>query len=310
MKRRCKLSLLLLVFLLLAGCAKDPLVTAPDTAHVFTDSTGHTVALNGPPSRVAVLFSSLADVWTLAGGEVAVTVGESVERGICEQSVTLVDDGAGKSINTELLIAAAPDLVLVSADVPAQLEAAVLLREAGIPTAALRIESFTDYLAVLKLCTDITGRADLYKCYGTDQAARIAAAVTAKPLEGERILFVRAGTSARSVKPKGSADHFAAAILQELGATNIADNAPLLADGLSMEYILQQDPDHIFFVAMGDETASHAYVNEMLKNAEWQTLSAVQAGKVHFLPKERFHYKPSRHWADCYEQLAETVAAD
>ena len=305
MKNRCKLLPLLLALLLLCACAPDPLVGDPDGTAAFTDSTGHTFSLSAAPQRVAVLFSSLADVWTLAGGEIAITVGESVERGICTEDVILVDSGAGKTVNTELLIASAPDLVLLSADVPAQLEAAALLREAGIPTAALRIESFADYLTVLKLCTDITGNADRYALHGTSQSARIEAAVSTQPFAGQRVLFVRAGTSARSVKPKGRADHFAAAMLTELGAANIADDAPVLADGLSMEYILQEDPDHIFFVAMGDEEASRAYVDEMLTGAEWQALSAVQAGRVYFLPKESFHYKPGAKWADCYELLAE-----
>lgn len=307
MKKRCDLLVLLLACILLFGCAKDPLVSSPDTSYVLTDSTGHTVSLDAAPSRVAVLLSSLADIWILAGGEVAITVGESVERGICEQGVTLVDSGAGKVIDTEALIAAAPELVIVSADIPAQTEAAALLREVGIPVIEFRVESFTDYLAVLKHCTAITGHTELYDTYGEAQKARVDAAITAKPYEGQQILFVRAGTSARSVKPKGSADHFAAAMLKDLGATNIADGTTLLADGLSMEYILQQDPDHIFFVAMGDEQASHTYVTQMLESAEWQALAAVQAGNIHFLPKENYHYKPSRAFADLYEELAAKV---
>ena len=124
-----------------------------------------------------------------------------------------------------------------------------------------------------------------------------------KPLDGSKILFVRAGTSARSVKPKSSADHFAAAMLAELGATNIADGTPLLADGLSMEYILAEDPDYIYFTSMGDEQASLTFVTEMLKEAEWQALSAVKNGNYTFLPKENFHYKPNAHWANAYAYL-------
>ena len=308
MKRVCNALALLLLCLVLFSCTKDPLVSNPDTATVFTDSTGHTVALDGTPSRVAVLLSSLADIWLLAGGEVAITVGESVERGICADGVTLVDTGAGKVIDTEALIAAAPELVIVSADIPAQTETAALLREVGIPVAEFRVESFADYLTVLKCCTAITGKSDLYATHGEAQKARIDAAIAEKPFAGEEILFIRAGTSARSVKPKGSADHFAAAMLKDLGAINIADDAPLLADGLSMEYILEKDPDRIFFVAMGDEQASRAYVTQMLEGAEWQALSATKAGTVHFLPKESYHYKPSRAWADLYEALAQTAA--
>ncbi len=304
MKRLCKLFCLLLAALLLASCAPD-ITDDAATGHRFTDSTGNEVVLQKAPERVAVLLSSFAEIWQLAGGEIAVTVGESVERGICREDVTLVDTGAGKSINTEVLIASAPDLVILSADIPAQVEAATLCRAAGIPVAEMRVECFAEYLALLKICTDLTDRADLYAQHGTAQATQIDALIANKPLDGVKILFVRAGTSARSVKPKSSTDHFAAAMLKELGATNIADGAPLLADGLSMEYILAQNPDRIYFTSMGDEQASLAFVTEMLKGAEWQALTAVQNGNYTFLPKENFHYKPNANWASAYAYLSD-----
>ena len=302
MKRPCKLLCLLLTALLLVSCAPDA-PTDTEKALTFTDSTGHEVVLPKAPERVAVLLSSFAEIWQLAGGAVAVSVGESIERGFCNESTVLVDDGAGKSINTEVLIASAPDLVILSADIPAQVEAAALCRAAGIPVAEMRVECFAEYLAMLKICTDLTGRSDLYAQHGEAQAAQIEALIAGKPLNGMKILFVRAGTSARSVKPKSSADHFAAAMLAELGATNIADGTPLLADGLSMEYILAEDPDHIYFTSMGDEQASLAFVTEMLQEPEWQALSAVRNGNYTFLPKETFHYKPNGSWANAYAYL-------
>ncbi len=307
MKKHCKLLCLLLALLLLAGCAPDIPQNGTEK-HSFTDSTGRTVTLPEAPRRVAVLLSSFAEIWQLAGGEIAVTVGESVERGICDATVTLVDAGAGKSVNTEVLLAAAPDLVILSADIPAQTQAAARCREAGIPTAEMRVECFAEYLALLRICTDLTGRGDLYEQHGAAQAAQIDALIANKPLNGRKILFVRAGTSARSVKPKRSTDHFAAAMLHELGATNIADGTPLLADGLSMEYILAADPDRIYFTAMGDEQASRAFVEEMLQSPEWQALSAVKNGSFVFLPKENFHYKPNDRWAQSYAYLCESVA--
>ncbi len=307
MKKRCKLLCLSLAALILVGCSQN--IPQNGTGnHTFTDSTGHTVTLTEKPQKVAVLLSSFAEIWCLAGGEIAVTVGESVERGICAEGVTLVDGGAGKTVNTEVLIAAAPDLVILSADIPAQVEAAALCREAGIAVAEMRVECFSEYLTLLKICTDLTGRSDLYDRHGTAQKAQIDALIANKPLNGSKILFVRAGSSARSVKPKSSNDHFAAAMLSELGATNIADSTPLLADGLSMEYILAADPDRIYFTAMGDEAASRAFVEQMLQSPEWQALTAVKNGNYTFLPKENFHYKPNASWASAYAYLCEGAA--
>lgn len=301
MKKPFKLLCLLLCCLLVASCgkgAKEP------QDHTFTDSMGFAVSVS-TTDRVAVLFSSLADAWLLAGGKLAVTVGETVERGLVSaDSVLLADDGAGKTVNVEVLIAAAPDFVITSADVPAQREAAALLRQAGIPVAEMRLESFGDFLSVFKIFTDLTGNAEAYATYGVGQKEQIDALIAQSPLANEQILFIRAGSSARSVKAKGSADHFAAAMLCDLGAANIADGAPLLADGLSMEVILAADPDYIFFTAMGDEQASRVYVEKMLSETVWQGLSAVQNDRWQYLPKDLFHYKPCARWAEAYEILA------
>ena len=301
MKRLCKALCLLLCCLLVASCGKGAVDTP--TGRTFTDAKGYTVSV-ATLDRVAVLFSSLADAWLLAGGKIAITVGETVERGlVAADSAVTVDDGAGKAINTEVLIAAAPDFVITSADVPAQSEAAALLRQAGIPVAEMRLESFADFMAAFKIFTDLTGNAEAFATHGTAQKTQIDALIAGQPLAGKRILFIRAGSSARSVKAKSSADHFAAAMLCDLGAVNIADGAPLLADSLSMEVILAEDPDFIFFTAMGDEQASRAYVDEMLKQDVWQGLTAVQNGSLRYLQKDLFHYKPCANWATAYEQL-------
>ena len=304
MQKLCNLLCLCVALCLLAACS--PKGDAPPSgAYTFTDSAGHTVTVSSV-QRVAVLFSSLADIWVSAGGEVAITVGETVERGLASaDTAVLVDTGAGKTIDREALIASAPDLVITSADVEAQRECAAFLRENGITVAEFRVESFADYLTVLKICTELTGRPDLYATHGSAQQARIDALIAKLPFDGKRILFIRAGSSARSVKAKGSADHFAAAMLSELGAVNIADAAPLLLDGLAMEVILAEDPDYVFFTAMGDEEASKAYVAQMLQGDEWQALTAVQEAKWSFLPKELFHYKPCDAWADAYAYLAD-----
>lgn len=90
-------------------------------------------------------FLLMLEAWTLAGGTVSVTVGESVERGFADAAAVLVDDGAGKSINLEVLIAEQPDLVIASADIAAQAEACLTLNELGIPAAQFHVETFSDY---------------------------------------------------------------------------------------------------------------------------------------------------------------------
>ena len=275
------------------------------TGYTFTDSAGFTVSLSARPTRVAAMFSSLAELWLSAGGEVTMTVGESVERGLVPDTVTVLAEGAGKSPNAEAIIAAAPELVLLSADLADHVSCAKMLRAAGIPTALLRVETFDDYLTVLKICTDVNDRPDLYDSVGLAQKERIDALIAAKPLAGKRILFARASSS--SVKAKSSADHFAAEMLTQLGAVNIADELTVLSGDLSIEAILREDPDYLVFSLMGNEQAARDNLAVLLSDGAWGTLNAVQNDCWSCLPKDLFHYKPNAAWADAYAYLAALI---
>ena len=271
----------------------------------FTDYSGNTVTLDKTPEKTAVLFSSFAEVWELAGGNVSITVGESIERGFAGSDAIIVDAGAGKTINTELLVASEPDFVICSADIEAQVKAAELLKDAGIPTAVFKVESFNDYLSMLKICTDITGCSELFEKNGTDVERNIKSILeSVKNNKFEKnILFIRAGSSDSSTKAKKADDHFAAAMLEELGAYNIADNAPILLDGLSIEEILCEDPDFIFISTMGNEQAAIEHMDSILQTPAWKSLSAIKNGKYAYLPKELFQFKPNARWDEAYEYL-------
>lgn len=281
------LVLLLALSLLLAACAE----AAPsDPPHL-------------PPNRAAVLFSSLAEIWQEAGGVTAITVGESVERGFADASAVLVDDGVGKNINTERLLAAAPDLVIASADVPAQVRAAELARTAGIPTLLLRVEGFDDYLAALDVMCAITGDRSGYLRAVAMRSEIDALCAAASAAQSRTVLFIRTGSTNASTKPKQASDHFACAMLEELGCRNVMDDAPILLDGLNMEAVLALDPELIFFSTMGNEEAARAHICALLDDPAWQRLSAVRNGSVFVLPKELFHFKPNARFGESYRYL-------
>ena len=297
---------LLLCLLLLAGCSA-PASPSRETVS-FIDDTGAQISAPVKPRRVAVLLSSLAEVWQTADGEVAVTVGETVERGFAPSGVTLVDDGAGKTINIELLIASQPDLVIYSAELAGQAQCAQTLAAAGIPAAGFTVETFADYLRVLEIFTSILQTPENYAAHGAALQARVEELIAS--VQGQSaptVLFVRAGSSARFTKAKTAANHFVCGMLKELGCVNIADAAPILLDGLSIEAILLSDPDFILYTTMGDESAGTAYMESLLTDPVWQTLTAVQEGRVYQLPKALFQYKPGPRWDAAYQYLIDLL---
>ncbi|MBO5525974.1 MAG: ABC transporter substrate-binding protein [Clostridia bacterium] len=289
--------------ILLCGCTTQP---TPTEGYTFTDAAGVQITLPEKLERVAVLFSSYADVWQLAGGAVSVTVGESVTRGICPEGTPLVDDGAGKTIDMEALLSYEPDFVICSATLEGQISAAEILNENGIPCARFSIESFDDFYRMLAICTDITGDKQALETYGDRQRERISSILSETHSE-ESVLFIRSASSRKSTKTLSSSDNFAASMLSEFGLNNIADGCAILAESLNVEYILTQDPTYIFFTVMGDETAGKNNMYSMLEEDIWSELTAVKEGRVFYLPKSTFQYKPTDGWADAYAFLAEKI---
>ncbi|MBR2078804.1 MAG: ABC transporter substrate-binding protein [Clostridia bacterium] len=271
----------------------------------FTDSESDIVELSEKPQKVAVLFSSLAECWLEAGGKIYATVGETVERNFAPEGTALVDKGAGKTIDNEKLISLKPDFVICSADIASHKETARLLKKAGVPVALMRMDTFEDYLKILKVFTEITGNTESYKQYGEGTKNEIEKIIAEEKRTDEpKILFIRSGSSSSSAKAKKAEDNFAAKILEDLGCVNIADKAEVLLDGLSAEVILRENPDYIFVSLMGDYKNSESYMKTLLKAKEYAELDAVKNKKVYFLPKELFQYKPCGRWAESYRYIS------
>lgn len=298
-----KILCMLLCVLLLGGCADLP--ERSDGYYRFTDDTGTQIFLSARPKKVAVLLSSLADLWITAGGTVDITVGETVERNLVPEHTPLVDAGAGKTVDTERLIALQPDLVIYSADLSGQLECADTLEKVGIPAAGFHVETFDDYLRVLKTATEILETPQQYEIYGTQVQAQIERllAIARDQTEQPEILFVRAGSTAKVTKAKTADTHFVCAMLKDLGAVNIAERATVLLEGLSTEEILVADPACIFYTTMGDEAAAVAYMEGLIHDPIWQNMTAVKTDAVYCLPKSLFQYKPNARWAEAYTYL-------
>lgn len=310
-KRIFSLSLILILTLCFIGCAQNQdTADLPSNVYAFTDDIGNRVELTGKPERVAVLFSSYAEIWQIAGGNIDITVAESIERVFTDKDVILVDDKSGHTaIDAETLIASRPDFVIGTADHDIQVQTAALCRNAGIPCALFRVEDIDSYLKVLKIFTDILGTPESYTEYEENikNKTEMLLSKTKELTENKNILFIRCGSSERSAKAKTSENNFVCTMLSELGTHNIAESAPILLDTLSLEEIVLRNPELIFISPMGDEDACKKYIDSLFKKGGWSELTAVKNNNYHFLPKELFHYEPNAKWYDAYRYLAEII---
>ncbi len=312
----CILQLLLLLSsALLTGCASAPDGTQPGEAGQgvsFTDDLGREVVIE-KPERVAALLGSFAQMWELAGGSVCASADDAWEDFDLNLPEDAVNLGMTKELSLEKLLAAEPDFVIASTNTAQQVQWQETLEKAGIPVAYFDVSEFSDYLRVMKVCTDITGRADLYEKNASAVQAQVEEAIarSGERLKGEEaptVLSLRA--SASSIRAKNSQGNVLGEMLLALGCENIADADDTLLENLSMEHILQADPDFIFFVQSGDdaEGMEENVRRFMEENPAWQQLSAVKEDRVFFLDKALYNMKPNDRWGEAYEKLEEILS--
>lgn len=296
---------------LLVGCGQEQeneILSVGAGAISFTDDLGRMVSLERP-ERVAALTGSFADLWCLAGGEdtLVAASGDSWTSFGLELPETVTDLGGIKEPDLERLLASEPDLVLLSSNTAAQVELLEVLEQAGLTTAFFHVTNFDEYLNMLDICTRLTGDGQAYTRYGTALEEQIRAAKDRADGSAPTVLYIRATGS--SCKVKNSKDTVLGEMLADLGCVNIADRENALLEQLSMEAILQAEPDYIFAVAQGaDDTAARKNLEAtLLSDPAWQSLGAVRAGRFHLLEHRLYNLKPNARWGEAYEKLADIL---
>ncbi len=281
--------------------------SVPMQRGAFTDSLGTDFPDMPENPRVVALYGSYAETWLLAGGGLCGVTKDALE----ERELGLPEDtalvGTVKEPNAEAIIALEPELVLLNPDIAGQMAIKDVLESAGLACACFRVDSFDDYDSMMFELTGLTGRDDLYEKNVVRVREQIYEAKTTAALSSSLpdVLLMRAFST--GIKAKTD-DELAGAILKDLHAHNIADDHPSMLEDLSLEEVIEADPDFIFVTTMGDEGKALAYLDSLIAgNPAWAGLTAVQEGRYIVLPKDLFHYKPNNRWGESYAYLGEAL---
>lgn len=299
MKSARVLLLILLLMMNLCSCA------APQAAETVPELNQEAPSEEtaAPPAQVVALSSSLAEIWLLAGGTLAGTSSDTLERNFEALSDSTVSVGTVKEPSLEAILDLKPDFIILSADISGHTALEQTLIDAEIPYYYAHVETFEDYYQTLEYFCSLTGNSEKLTQNGDEVRAQIETRTAnyTPPSPPSTYLLLRVHSSGGKVIAE---DHVACDILEDLGAVNIAaQNQSLLSD-LSLEAILESNPDFIFVVTMGDETAALQTLEQVFAaQPAWQLLHAVQNERVHILSKELFHYKPNAKWGEAYEAL-------
>lgn len=304
-----KILLVLIMAILLCGCgAAESKEDVKKESYTFIDDLGREITVENP-QRVAALLGSFADIWYLAGGEVCASADDAWEDFDLPMKEDAINLGMTKKLSLEKLFEANPDLVLASCNTKQNVEWKETLEGAGINVAYFEVSDFDDYLRLLKIFTDITGRSDLYKANGTDIQEKINQIIANSEAriqqagEAPKVLVVRA--SATMILAKNSKDNVLGEMVHALGCANIADADDSLLENLNVEHIMAEDPDYIFIAQFGDDSeAIRNHMDEFIaNNPAWSNLTAVKEGRVYYMDKALYTLKPNDRWAEAYEKL-------
>ena len=278
----------------------------------FKDDLDRTVTVENP-QRVVVGMGSLADIWRDAGGSV-VGVSDDAFRNFGFDKDEAEGVGSHSNLNLEAILALNPDFVILTAGSdtndkgPSQDKLRQALENSGIPVAFFRVETFEQYLHMLKTCTKITGRDDLYQKNGEEVQERVEKALSTYGVADRKPSVLVVTASSKGVAAQ-KPDHLASLMLKQLGVQLVTETYPSLLSDFSMESVAEIDPDYIFVLpaATSDEKAQQNYERVIESNPAWSQIGAVKDDHVTVLDIKHFFRKPNNEWDQAYETLGKAL---
>ncbi len=317
----CFLSILLLFLLMivLSACGKQS--NGSESTDRQTRSSVETVTVHQPdgtelkvpfrPQRTLVCYSSLVQLWDASGGNVIGFPNLLNEDTIPEKLRNLPRIGSFSSLDMEKILSLNPDFVLLMDRLENHRSVGEILKQLGIPALRVQYRNYHDFLELMKTFSRINGTSSCTEVQ--DQVDRILKTVP-KSLEAPRFYVLFA--AGRGIYVEGPSAN-TACMAEMLGGKNLAGEFTKPRIPFSLEQIVLDDPDVIFFVTMGEsEEIQRRLAGEFLELPVWQKLSAVQNKRVHFLPNELFLYLPGLRYPEAFLILRnllypeQTVPAD
>jgi iron complex transport system substrate-binding protein len=249
--------------LLLGGCR----AAERRDAAALRDDFGAPVTITAPPRRIVSLNPTTTEV-LFAIGAGSRLVGRSMYDAFPESALAVPSLGAALRPNVEAIIGARPDLVVLYASQDNR-AAADRLRQAGVATAALRIDSIAQFDRDTRLLGRMTG-----------DSARAAAVV-----DSVRATLARVRAATRALSRPSVFFHTwdrplitigGGSFLNELvdiaGGRNVYADLPGPSGIVTVEDVVRRNPD---FVLASPITAA-----SIRSDPRWQALPAVRAGHV------------------------------
>lgn len=304
----CILSMISLVF---SGCgsqSKDNLVVQSSIDYLrITDDAGRTVILPKKPQRIVVLSTSFLDVLYGVGGE-AIGRPSSKSPLLFPASQNATEVGFVYNVNNEQVLALQPDLVIGFQGLHEKV--IPILDSSHIPVVILKMKTYDDILAKVKLFGDIAGTQAQAQSMIDKMQMKINEVVAKLPAQSKKIVILHATAKNVTVELDNS---IAGNVAKMLRIKNIAVGSKSVGSDpdiapYSLEKLVEGDADAILVVTMGNMGDIEKRMKaDIESNPAWAGLRAVQTGQVFFLPSELFQLNPGIRFDEAVEYMAKVV---
>jgi iron complex transport system substrate-binding protein len=273
----------------------------PFMAHVasrsFVDDTGRKIYLSKVPTRIVSLAPSVTEIlFAIGAGDQLVGVTE-----LCDfPQEALQKQRIGYSTpNLEAVMALQPDLVLAPKEF-LKPDLVMKLEQLKVPLyvmAASTVEDIFGHLNTIGRMLDRAAAAHDLTMSLRRRLAELKARVEGVP--PVRVLYVLNSQPLITVGPGSFIDQ----LITMAGGINVAAKSGLPYPRLSLEVVLQQDPEVLLFPVGKTEGIS---VAEQEAWRQWPTIAAVHRGRLHQIPADLLN-RPGPRIVQALEVLADAL---
>lgn len=306
--KRLFLTALLGICLVLSGCAGS--TEKPKAAAEFaslTDSAGRTVVLPKKPERIVVLSTSFLDLLYAVDGKAIGRVSTKTEL-VPEEAKGVSEVGFVYNVNLEKLVALQPDLVVAVEGMHEKL--LPTLESNKIPVLIVKYKTLEDTLKTISLFGKVAGTEDKANQIVKELSGKTEELIKIVPANKPKVAILHATAKSVTIEQDTT---IAGSIAKKLGFVNVATaGGQVMKDSdtvpYSLEKLVENDPDAVFVVTMGDvKEIQKNMKRDVENNPAWQTLRAVREQKVYFLPSDLFLVNPGLKMTSSVEYMAKLI---
>ena len=305
------IGIISIMSLILVGCGsqgKEKQATQPSSEYLrIVDDAGRTVVLPQKPQRIVVLSTSYLDLLYGVGGQ-AIGRPSSKTPPMFPASQSVADIGFVYNINNEKVLSLQPDLVIGFQGIHEKM--IPILESSKVPVVMLKMKTYDEILAKIKLFGDIAGTQEQAKTVMDQMQVQVGSVVAKLPAQSKKVVILHATAKNVTVELENS---LAGNVAKILKIKNIAsgsksiDSDPEITP-YSLEKLVEGDPDAILVVTMGNIADIETRMkSDIASNPAWAGLRAVKKGQIFFLPADLFQLNPGIRFHESVEYMAKVV---